>query len=277
MAWIIVGAFAFGLYLVLRIGSQGMAWLAGGRHRAYRLVASRYHGAYERQGLYDPPTVSFQHGGAQVRVGLAPQVSGQKGPKAARTRVVARFSQGLPLRIELAPASRRPASQPPKGTCPVQVGDLVFDRGYSIQSNDPEMARAWLSPAVRWSLAKLERLAPPGGLLVSVNPERLLVQVDRDLGQNGETLLDAVSETLVIFDGMQQAVNRLVSSGISIVAAGTSALDDTVPPLCKVCGESILAPSVLCATCKTPHHRDCWEFIGSCSIYGCNGRTSLPA
>jgi hypothetical protein len=26
---------------------------------------------------------------------------------------------------------------------------------------------------------------------------------------------------------------------------------------------------VLCRRCRTPHHHECWEYYGSCAIYGC--------
>ena len=38
---------------------------------------------------------------------------------------------------------------------------------------------------------------------------------------------------------------------------------------CRVCGEAILGPCVLCSTCETPHHGDCWSYGGGCSVYGC--------
>lgn len=38
---------------------------------------------------------------------------------------------------------------------------------------------------------------------------------------------------------------------------------------CQVCGEALEAPMVWCARCDTPHHRDCWEWNGGCSTYGC--------
>jgi hypothetical protein len=52
---------------------------------------------------------------------------------------------------------------------------------------------------------------------------------------------------------------------------------DAGPPVCKVCGDPIVEEAVRCDTCLTPHHRDCWEFVGSCSIYGCKGKQSVPA
>ena len=60
-------------------------------------------------------------------------------------------------------------------------------------------------------------------------------------------------------------------------SAGPSAPEEAGPPVCKVCGDPITRDYVLCAACRTPHHRDCWEFVGSCSIYGCNGKQSVPA
>jgi RING finger family protein len=275
MALVLLGLFALTLYLMIRLGAAAAAWMLGARYWPYRQLAARYRGRFESRGFAEPPTVSFGHNGSNVRVGLAPQVAGK--PQVTRTRVVARFSRGLPFRFELAPISRPAPNQPPKGTRLVRVGDQEFDRGYVIQANDPEMARAFLTASVRWAIANLERLGPPGGMLISINPERLLVQVDRDLGLSGDGLAHVVYEALIIHDGLRQGVAARLSEGIAIIAAGPAAAEDSGPPICKVCGEEIVAPGVFCETCKTPHHRDCWEFVGACSIYGCNGKKSIPA
>ncbi|MBI4870798.1 MAG: hypothetical protein HY814_04445 [Candidatus Riflebacteria bacterium] len=45
--------------------------------------------------------------------------------------------------------------------------------------------------------------------------------------------------------------------------------------VCRVCGEQIGPDGVLsCKDCGTPHHKDCWEFTGGCSVYGCGGSRS---
>jgi hypothetical protein len=275
MSLVVLGLVILSIYVALRVAAGASAWMAGNRFRAYRMLATRYQGKYENRGLSDPPTVSFAYNFSNVRVGLAPQVPGQAfGP---RTRVVARFPTGLPFRLELAPAARPAPPQPPRGTRFVRAGDPEFDRAFVVQANDPEMARAFLSDEVRRAVVGLLRLAPPGGMLLSINPERLLVQVDRNLAQHPESLLQAVHDALVIHDGLQTGVSSRLKQGIEIVAAGGAALIDLGPPLCKVCGELIVTPPVVCVSCKTPHHRDCWEFVGSCSIYGCNGKTAVPA
>jgi hypothetical protein len=38
---------------------------------------------------------------------------------------------------------------------------------------------------------------------------------------------------------------------------------------CGVCGEGLHSRKVTCAKCQTPHHRECWEYGGGCSVYGC--------
>jgi hypothetical protein len=272
---VFVGGIILVIYLAVRLTATASAWVAGSRFRGYKMLASRYQGRYENRGLSDPPTVSFTHNGSSIRVGLAPNVPGQVlGP---RTRLVARFRQGIPFRLELAPVTRPAPPQPPKGTRLVRVYDPDFDRGFIVQANDPDMARAFLSLAVRGSVQALQRLAPPSGMLLSINPERLLVQVDRNLAQQPELLLQAVHQSLVVHDGLQAGVASRQNEGIEITVVGPASAEDAGPPLCKVCGEVILEPAVLCIICKTPHHRDCWEFVGSCSIYGCHGKQCTPS
>ena len=275
MGLVVLGLIVISIYLAIRFTVTAGGWMSGKRFGAYRALAARYNGRYENRGLSDPPTVSFTYNGSNVRVGLAPNVPGQSlGP---RTRVVARFRQGLPFRMELAPVSRPAPPQPPKGTRLVRVGDPDFDRGFVVQANDAEMARSFLSPEVRASVLNLQTLVPPSGILVSINPERMLVQVDRNLAPQSASLLFAVHQALTLHDGLQSGVAVRLSQGIAIVETGPAHPEDSGPPTCKVCGDPILDPGVICTTCRTPHHRDCWEFIGSCSIYGCNGKHSQPA
>ena len=275
MELVILFLIVLSLYIFIRLISTFSAWVGGARYRAYRNLASLYHGRYESRGLSDPPTVSFTHNRSTVRVGLAPTITGQSA-QIPRTRVVSRFSQGIPFRLELAPAARPAPPQAPRGTRLVRIGDPTFDRGFVVQANDLEMARDFLSAKVRVSIGNLERMVHPGGMLLSINPERLLVQIDRNLGQSVEALSFAVREALVIHDGLLDGVLQRMNQGIAIVDAAEHEPEDAGPPTCKVCGETIQAgPVILCAACNTPHHHDCWEYVGACSIYGCNGKVGV--
>ena len=81
-------------------------------------------------------------------------------------------------------------------------------------------------------------------------------------------------------DGMVRRLRLALSpddpEGVEVIDSGPAAEADAGPPLCKVCGQLIEAgPRMLCVKCKAPHHQDCWEFIGSCSIFGCNSKEGL--
>jgi hypothetical protein len=275
MELVILGLIVLFFYICIRALSTFSGWMTGRRYRAYRQLASLYRGRYESRGLSDPPTVSFPYHGSTVRVGLAPTIAGQQG-QLPRTRVVARFGKGIPFRLELAPTCRPAPPQPPRGTRSVRLRDPLFDRTYVVQANDEEMARDFLTRGIRDSVENLQRMVHPGGMLVSINPERLLVQVDRNLGQSTEALAQAVREALLILDGLIDGVNRRMNQGIAIVEREEAWDEDVGPPICKVCGEPIAAGAVItCASCNTPHHRDCWEYVGACSIYGCNGKVGV--
>lgn len=276
MELVILGVVVLLVYLGVRLAATGLQKISGARHRAYRQLAIKYQGRFENRGMVDPPTVSFGHGGSSVRVGMAPLVAGQ--PSSPRTRVVARFARGLPFRLELIPITRPAPSQPPRGTRPVRLGLVEFDRHFVVQANDPAMAGEFLNQEpVRKALWQLRQLAPPSGMLLSINPERMLVQVDRNLAPHAGLLDSAVREAMILHDGLLQGVAARLSEGISIVAAGPAEAEDAGPPTCKVCGEPIVVAHVVCVACRTPCHRDCWSFVGGCSIFGCQGKQGLPA
>jgi hypothetical protein len=273
MQMLIIGLIVLSIYLFLRLLAKFGAWMSGARFRSYRQLAARYNGRYESRGLSDSPTVSFTHNGSTVRVGLAPTIAGQP-EQIPRTRVVARFARGIPFRLELAPAARPAPHQPPKGTRLVKLDDPDFDRGFVVQANDHDIARDFLSPNARRVINTLQKGVHAGGMLVSINPERILVQIDRNLGLKTEALAWAVENALVLHDGLIEGVSRRITQGIAIVDQPDDAWDeDEGPPICKVCGEPIAGGAVIvCAVCGTPHHRDCWEYVGACSIYGCDGK-----
>jgi hypothetical protein len=50
------------------------------------------------------------------------------------------------------------------------------------------------------------------------------------------------------------------ASGVSVDAAAG---------LCQVCGEKMETRVVYCARCRTPHHEECWTYVGNCSTYAC--------
>ncbi len=42
--------------------------------------------------------------------------------------------------------------------------------------------------------------------------------------------------------------------------------------LCSVCRSGFAGKAMHCQRCNTPYHADCWDYVGKCSIYGCDTR-----
>ncbi len=266
---------ALAAYWSLRLIARAAAWALGSRYRAFRQLAGRFHGVYETRGLSDSPIVSFPRGEDLVRVGLAP--ASARTPGVVSTRVVVRFRRGIPFRLDLLPASSPRARQASQGTETVATGDREFDGAFAVRANDPDMARDFLAADVRWSIHNLGLLVRPGGLSLAVSPERLLAQIDRDLSDDPEALFAAVAETMAVYDGLKAGVRRRIGEGVRILEGDGRPDPAEGPPVCQVCGEPVVeGDAVVCRNCGAPHHRDCWEFVGSCSIYGCGGKVGRP-
>ena len=193
-----------------------------------------------------------------------------------RTRVVARFRIGDPVSAG-AGAGKPPGAAPgPQGNPACQARrSRVRPRLRRPGQRSGNGSRLPVT-AAREAIANLQRGVHAGGMLVSINPERMLVQIDRNLGLNTDALSWAVQKALVLHDGLIEGVSRRVTQGIAIVDQPDAPDEDDGPPICKVCGEPIAAGEVIvCSVCNTPHHRDCWEYVGACSIYGCNGKVGV--
>lgn len=38
---------------------------------------------------------------------------------------------------------------------------------------------------------------------------------------------------------------------------------------CPVCGTAVIDNIRYCESCETPHHVECWEYVGKCAMFGC--------
>ncbi len=152
----------------------------------------------------------------------------------------------------------------PFGTIEVRTGDREFDLHYVVRSTPPALARDLLDAAAR---------------------ERF-----RAFGRRGDVSLVAGSRVMALrFVGLagddaerEKWRNEFRDLGLALAArlcagdGGVLVLDDSPggDPTCQVCGTPIGAAPAVCTSCATPHHRDCWEFMGRCSTYACGSVTA---
>ena len=115
----------------------------------------------------------------------------------------------------------------------------------------------------------LSRIRPNGYLNVRFGQGSLLVEKLTRLEQPAE-LIAFVRHTMELFD--QALLAR--TAGIEFVEhLDLQTLDDA---RCPVCGEEIVSDIVFCVSCRTPHHRDCWNYNGKCATYACGEIRAVP-
>lgn len=66
---------------------------------------------------------------------------------------------------------------------------------------------------------------------------------------------------------------RVMAEAAAVVQAPT-AKHLTRGGKCQVCGEE-MNEAVICRSCLTPHHGDCWAYNGGCAIYGCGNHARI--
>jgi hypothetical protein len=62
---------------------------------------------------------------------------------------------------------------------------------------------------------------------------------------------------------------RVAIKGRPAVPENASMKLDASAGDCQVCLEKMNSRVVYCAQCRTPHHEECWSYMGMCSTYGC--------
>jgi hypothetical protein len=62
---------------------------------------------------------------------------------------------------------------------------------------------------------------------------------------------------------VDEIVSRGGTTGV-VILQNTRAQSGT----CQVCGGGLTGRVTACARCATPHHAECWTYVGRCSTYG---------
>jgi hypothetical protein len=261
-----VGATCFLLFVILSIlcvlvatGAVGPGPYGPGRFRvALQQLGVRYRGRTDGLGRLAYPLLEFQHRSTKVRVRRYEADLACPGP-------------GTEVRIEwpdpefrcevlFQPVLARRPLRDPLPTLTIEAAPFPAD--YSVRGSDARQAAQVLNDNVRWQIEMLRRAHPRRSLSVSFERGHLSVRQSQVWDQFPD-LLRFVQLSLELYDHALAAQ----SHGIHIVE------DTAVHPLeevrCRVCGEAIGSDLVFCRRCKTPHHRDCWQYNGLCSVFGC--------
>ena len=143
----------------------------------------------------------------------------------------------------------------------VSTGDVDLDNNFAVRANPRSLVGEAAWPEVAQVVRRLRALGVPA---VDLLRETFSVRVAPGLRDAGSLVaLARLAEDLhdlVIGDGSADAGILWVSARL---AAGGQ---------CQVCGAEMTSDVVKCASCATPHHRDCWRYVGGCSTFACQSR-----
>jgi hypothetical protein len=129
-----------------------------------------------------------------------------------------------------------------------------------VRSNDASFALEVLDEAMRRDVEEADALHS-GAFLLDLRPGSLVIRSAGSLEEKGR--LSKFTELATRIAGRL----RSHGAGMEILEVGGREEGN-----CRVCGCGLDGGLVRCASCRTPHHEDCWSYNGGCSVYACGGR-----
>jgi hypothetical protein len=231
------------------------------RNRELNNFASSWRGRINRYHAWDHPRVSFTLGDSPAVLDYSSH--GDEGTKTHLTITL----YDLRLRLELKPQGIAQRLGKYLGMQDIEIGSAAFDSAFIIQGSSERGIRDFLSPNVQAAIFKIARCGTNGrfDLHLQLGSGSLRITKHEHLSSAAElsNFVRCCFELLV-------QIQKPLSAGIEFVEPTLRqpkiSLKDTE---CQVCGDPLLEKVVFCTKCKTPHHLDCWQYFGSCAVYGC--------
>lgn len=148
----------------------------------------------------------------------------------------------------------------------IKIGDKKFDDRFVIQSDNVEGLVGFLTPENQDAIFIL-------GDKAVLNFSGGVVRLERKI----KTFSDAITANNIVMRFMKSYhVLRDQTSNLGGAITFTAMSVDVQCAVCMVCGDQIVDRQVFCSSCDTPHHDDCWVYLGQCSIYGCGETNKKP-
>lgn len=143
------------------------------------------------------------------------------------------------------------------------IGDPIFDRRYVVAATPNFLAERVFRPDQRARvIATVLSLADFYAARFDLDKSYLTIQATGYLA--GE------SEAMRLVKAAEEFLGHLFREpAVEGVEIGEL---KTAEGQCNVCGTDLSGPVVRCESCRTPHHEECWTYMGRCSTYACKGK-----
>jgi hypothetical protein len=268
-----IGGFFFLVIIIALVVGFALAMAAAQqktRENTLDRVAQRFRGRLEPGGLFQMP---------QLRLRFQNYPALVKYTKVGKHSHHTHFTITWPepgLRCEIYPQDIMSGFRKLWGMEDIEIGSPQFDAAFFIAGNSKEQVRELLSAEVQTIIYRLMRIGSAnffgtpniqvkwlGGAMTVTKPQYLSSHED----------LDAF---ITLSADLFTAAMNTRNAGITFVDATVKIAEpDDGESQCQVCGEALAADLVYCSACKTPSHRECWEYFGGCSTYACGNKKYL--
>ncbi len=120
------------------------------------------------------------------------------------------------------------------------------------------------------SLLDLGDLCFPGGPVLEVHETRIRLYLPI-VAEKSEQRNRLIHRGVGLIESILREYGGL-DLGTTVQFVDALFTDSRGQETCQVCGEPIREERVVCASCATPHHPDCWDYTGVCSVFGCQSK-----
>jgi hypothetical protein len=135
-----------------------------------------------------------------------------------------------------------------------------FGARFDVACAPPAFAARALAPRARAAFLQLAEDAP----VLEARGGRVVIQVQRCLPPDAQRVSRFLRAADAILEGLLPGAVRVIDVADE---AGR----------CPTCGVPFDAAARPCPLCGTRQHADCWDFVGACATYGCQGRDRVRA
>lgn len=228
-------------------------------NQAFAVIGRRFGGQLTPGGWFSNPSLWLPHGAVSARL-TTHTLYGRNGPRCLELLVQL---PDVRLRCEVTYRYAKTQLASPSFGLQAMVLDWDdFGRRWYVMTDDPDETRLLLSLGVRWHIDQLWLRPALSDALVGVMPGWLIIRKHWNSSQASD-IAQFVELGLGLYDQL------LLTRSVGIEFVESNELQVIEHAHCKVCGEDLDREIVCCRRCKTPHHRECWEYNGGCSTYAC--------
>lgn len=221
-------------------------------------VAKRWRGYVVPGGFLSHDEVVMQIGDAFARLSYS-----RRGKHGRNTHLAIQFPDQQ-LRLELYAQSLVQQLRKLLGMHDIEIGAHHFDEAFIINGNNQESIREYLTASAQAAIVDLANFSTVLSADLHLTINGGVLRVTKHVGLKG---VGELNEFITRFERMYHALAYAKNSGIEFVAQAP--LPQVQETQCQVCGEPLAGKIVFCASCKTPHHHDCWQYLEQCAVYGC--------